>query len=258
MAITDEVITRLRSGAVAGDAHAALQLGRLLCLTASDPQEPGDGEPTWPEEHWLRVAVEAHPNDVEALTMLTGRVAQQISYWESVLEMNPDVMAEYGEDVGTIRQRQIEAEDLYARMHAAGPLDHAEAGLDELAMLLGVRSTKGKPATEGAYSFYVWEDEGWSGSVRHSATIVASDADEIRWACDEWLALSEGGVGGDPTLTTYVDGVELSSIDLGQYLIEGTMPWDVVPVPELTGSRLPAGLPVPGCGLYYGFSCGAD
>ncbi|MFI6731157.1 hypothetical protein NRF20_06365 [Streptomyces sp. R-74717] len=80
MAITDEMITRLRSGAVAGDAHAALQLGRLLCLTASDPQEPGDGEPTWPEEHWLRVALEAHPNDVEALTMLTGRVAQQISY----------------------------------------------------------------------------------------------------------------------------------------------------------------------------------
>ncbi|REK87219.1 hypothetical protein DY245_27915 [Streptomyces inhibens] len=254
MAITDETITRLRSTAAAGDAQAALELGRLLCLTALDPAESGDGGPTWPEEHWLRAAVKARPDDVEALTLLTGRLAQQISYWEAVLDMNPDVMAEYGEDEDTVGRRQIEAEELYARIRAAGPLGHAEAGLNELAVLLGV---SGKPASETAYSFYVLEDEAQSGSVRHSATVVASDADEIRWACDEWLALSEGGF-GTLTLITYVDATEVSSIDLAQHFVDGFVDWDAVDVPELSGPRLPAGLPVPGRGLYYGFSGGAE
>jgi hypothetical protein len=254
MAITAETLTRLRTTAMAGDAHAALELGRLLCLTGSDPGGSGEGDQTWPEERWLRAAVEARPDDIEALTLLTGRLAQQISYWEAVLEMNPDVMEECGEDEGTIRRRQIEAEELYARIRAAGPLGHAESGLDALAVLLGV---SGEPAAEAAYSFYVVEDEAWSGSVRHSTTIVASDADEIRWACDEWLALSWGGMGA-LTLTTYLDGAEVSSIDLGQHLVEETVSWDEVAVPELTGTRLPVGLPVPGLGLYYGISGGAE
>ncbi|MDX3231511.1 hypothetical protein [Streptomyces sp. ME19-01-6] len=254
MAITAETLTRLRTTAMAGDAHAALELGRLLCLTASEPGASGDGDQTWPEERWLRAAVEARPDDIEALTLLTGRLAQQIAYWEAVLDMNPDVMEEYGEGEDTVRRRQSEAEELYARIRAASPLGHVEAGLDELAVLLGV---SGKPAAEATYSFYVVEDESWSGSVRYGATIVASDADEIRWACDEWLAL-ESGLSSAPTLTTYVDGAEVSSIDLGRHLVDATVPWDVVAVPELTGPRLPVGLPVPGHGLYYGFSCTAE
>ncbi|MGV9351220.1 hypothetical protein ACWDSD_42220 [Streptomyces spiralis] len=255
MAITDETITRLRSVAAAGDPQAALELGRLLCLTASDPAEPGDGNPTWPEERWLCAAVEACPDDVEALTLLTGRLAEQISFWEAVRHVNSDFMAACGEDYDTVRRRRIEAEELYARIRAAGPLGHAEAGLDELAVLLGV---SGKPAAdETVYSFYVLEDEGWSGSVRHSATIVARDADEIRWACDEWLALSEGGF-GTLTLAAYVDGAEVSSIDLGLHLADEVVDWDGVAVPDLSGLRLPAGLPVLGRGLYYGFSSRAE
>ncbi|MBL1114311.1 hypothetical protein JK364_18200 [Streptomyces sp. 110] len=255
MTITDESLIRLRRAAAAGDARAALRLGRLLCLTAADPAEPGDGEPTWPEEPWLRAAVAAHPDDVEALTLLAGRLAQQISYWEACLDMNPDVMEWYGEDESTVERRHVEAEKLYARIRAAGPTRHAGAGLDELAMLLGVGD---KPAAECAYSFYVMEDEAWSGSVRHSATIVASDAAEIRWACDKWFTLSEGGIGGEPTLTAWVDGAEVDSTDLGPHLADGGVDWDAVAVPELSGSRLPAGLPVPGRGLHYGFAGGAE
>ncbi|WP_432045020.1 hypothetical protein [Streptomyces asiaticus] len=251
MTITDETLTRLRTAAAAGDAQAALRLGRLLCLTAADPAEPGDGEPTWPEEPWLRAALEAHPDDVAALTLLTGRLAQQISYWEACLDMNPDVMKWYGEDESTVERRRIEAEQLYARIRAAGPDRHAEAGLDELAVLLGVGD---KPAAEGTYSFYVMEDEAWSGSVRHSATIVASDADEIRWASDKWFAPAEGGIGGEPTLTAYVDGAEVGSLDLGPHLAD----WGAVAVPALSGARLPAGLPVPGRGLHHGFAGGAE
>ncbi|ADI11427.1 hypothetical protein SBI_08309 [Streptomyces bingchenggensis BCW-1] len=240
---------------MAGDAHAALELGRLLCLTASEPRAPGDGDQSWPEERWLRAAVESRPDDIEALTLLTGRLAQQISYWEAVLDMNPDVMEDYGEDEATVRRRQIEAEELYARIRAAGPVGPAaEAGLDELAVLLGV---SGKPAAEAAYSFYVFEDEAWSGSVRYGTTIVASDADEIRWACDEWFAL-ETGLSSAPTLTTYVDGAKVSSIDLGRHLVDTAVSWDDVAVPELTGLPLPVGLPVPGHGLYYGFTSAAE
>lgn len=226
-----------------------------MCLAASEPGVASDGDQTWPEERWRRAAVEARPDDIEALTLLTGRLAQQISYWEAALAMNPDVMEEYGEGEDTVGRRQIEAEELYARIRAAAPVGHAEAGLRELAVLLGMSGQSA--AEEAAYSFYVFEDESWSGSVRYGATIVASDADEIRWACDAWLAL-DSGLNGEPTLTTYVDGAEVSSIDLGRHLVDGTVPWDVVVVPELTGRRLPVGLPVPGRGLYYGFSCTAE
>ncbi|MFI9358769.1 hypothetical protein [Streptomyces lydicus] len=246
MAITDETITRLRSAAAAGDPQAALKLGKLLCLTAPDSAEPGDGALIWPEERWLRAAVAACPDAVEALTLLAGRLAEQIDFWE-----NADLdVTEYGQDEGIVSRLQAEAEELYARIRTAGPLGHAEAGLDELAVLLGV---SGKPAVEATYSFYVLEDEGWSGSVRHSATIVACDADEIRWACDAWLALSDGGF-GTLTLATYADGAKVGSIDLGQHIVDEVVVWDAVAVPDLSGLRLPTGLPVPSLGLYYGFS----
>jgi len=248
MSITDETIARLRSAADAGDPHAALNLGKLLCLTSPDV-ESGGGTMIWPEEPWLRAAVEALPDDVEALTLLTGRLAEQIDYWENDYL---DVVAESGEDVaGRLRD---EAEELYTRIRAAGPHGDAEAGLAELAVLLGVGDG---PAVGAAYSFYVLEDEGWSGSVRYNTTIVACDADEIRWAGDEWLKLSSGGFGG-LALTAYADGAEVSSIDLREHVDGEAVSWDAVAVPALTGPRLPAGLPVPGNGLFYGFSGRAD
>ncbi|MFG2548321.1 tetratricopeptide repeat protein [Streptomyces sp. NPDC048581] len=248
MAINDEKITRLETAATAGDARAARELGRLLSLTVTDDPE---ADQTWPEERWLRAALKADPHDVEPLMLLTGRLAQQVSYWENGLEMNPDMVGECGEDEGTVERRRTEAQELYARIRAIGPGVDAEAGLDELAVLLGLSD---KPPAEDTYSFYLLEDEVWSGSVVHAAIIVASDPDEIRWACDRWLALSDGGFGGPPTLLTYVDGSEVSSIDLGEHSTDGVMGWATVAVPELTGTRLPSGLPVPGRDLYYGFS----
>ncbi|MCN9240347.1 hypothetical protein NGF19_05980 [Streptomyces sp. RY43-2] len=244
MAITDESITRLRDRATAGDPQAALELGKLLCLTAPEPGAgDDDGDPAWPEERWLRAAVEACPDDVQALFLLTGRLAEQISFRE--------FMGEHGQDPGTLRRLQAEAEELYARIRTVGAPAHAEAGLAELAMLLGVSD---KPVAESTYSYYVLEDEGWSGSVRHSTTVVACDADEIRWACDEWLALSEGGM-GMLTLTTYANGDEVSSVDLGPHLVDGVaVAWDAVAVPDLPGPLLPTGLPVPGREVSYGFS----
>lgn len=248
MAITDETITRLRSAAAAGDAQAALGLARLLCLTVFDPMEPAEDDPNWPEEHWLRAAVETCPDGVEALTLLTGRLAQQIAYWEA-MDM-AGMAAEHGQAEGAVRRRR-EAAELYARIRTARPHGPMEAGLDELAVLLGVSD---KPAAKSAYSFHVLEDWGGNGSQSHHVTIVASDTDEIRWACDEWLVRSEDMFSGAPTLTTYVAGAEVSSIDLGQHLVNGSVNWSTAAVPELSGSPLPVGLPVPGRGLYYGFS----
>ncbi|PSL00107.1 hypothetical protein CLV63_102233 [Murinocardiopsis flavida] len=256
MKITDETVAQLRSMATAGDAQAALKLGQLLCLTAADPSESDAFNPTWPEERWLRAAVEAHPDDIAALMLLTGRLAQQNSYWEAMLEMDPDVLAEYGQDEDTVSRRHSETKELYDRIRAAGPHDHVEAGLDELAVLLGLRARPAEPAPAAGYSFYVLEDETWSGSVRHCASIVACDAEEIRWACGQWLALSEDGF-GDLTLTVYEHGSETNSIDLGQHLDNEAVDWDAA-VPDLFGPRLPMGLPIPGLGLYYGFSGEAE
>ncbi|MBI0294316.1 hypothetical protein JBE04_07440 [Streptomyces sp. PRKS01-29] len=55
----------------------------------------------------------------------------------------------YGEDGSTVGRRHIEAEELYARIRAAAPTRHAEAGLAELAVLLGLG---GEPAAEQAHS----------------------------------------------------------------------------------------------------------
>ncbi|MBO8194199.1 hypothetical protein ITI46_21415 [Streptomyces oryzae] len=244
----DQKIARLKARAAADDARAARELGRLLSLTATDSLAEHQN---WPEERWLRAALRMRPDDVETLFLLTGRLAQQIAYWENALELNPDP-GEVCEDERTVERRRTEAQHLFARIRAAGPGSDAEAGLDELAILLGVSA--GSPA-EDAYSFYVLEDEAASGSIEHITTIVASDPGEIRWACDEWLTLSEGAFGAGPALTTYVDGAEVSSVDLSRHLTDLAVDWSTVAVPEPAGTPLPAGLPVPGRGgLYYGFS----
>ncbi|OEU94384.1 hypothetical protein [Streptomyces oceani] len=255
MVITDETTDRLRRRASAGDAHASTELARLLSLTASEGTEPESEEPTWPEESWLRAAVTARPDDVTALTLLTGRLAQQTAYWQDILDMNPNILEAYGEDTSSIRRRRTETAELYARLRRFDLPEHTRAGLDELGALLGVRDDT---AMEDPYSYYTLEDEAWGGSVCHFARIVTSDADALRWACDRWLVHSEGGL-GELTLTTRVAGAEPSLVRLDEHVSGRTVDWSSVTLPELTGTPLPAGLPVPGQhGLYYGFSAGAE
>ncbi|MFC8799523.1 hypothetical protein ACFT2C_17450 [Promicromonospora sp. NPDC057138] len=238
----DEKIAGLRAAAENGDPEAARELGRLLSLTLTDPQEPGEGEPEWPEERWLRAAVQARPDDVEALMLLAGRLAAQSSSWENYWEMNPDEMAAEGKDESTISRMWAEVSDLHTRILAAGPPPHAVPGLERLGELVDVHA---ESVAEAAYSFYALQDDAQSGSVLNILIVVATDLDELRWACDQWLALTDGGI-GQLTVRTYVDGDETSQVDLDEHLDGARVAWDAVPVPELTGTLLPAGLPVPG------------
>ncbi|MGW0735607.1 tetratricopeptide repeat protein [Streptomyces sp. NPDC002851] len=268
MAIDDKTITRLRTAATVGDPKAAYELARLLCMTASDPADASaDFEvQTWPEEPWLRAVLSTRPLDVPAMTLLAGRLIQQIDHWQNMLDLNPDAAEEYGEDETTIRRRQAEAEELFTRIRAADPENHVTgsglAELAELAELIGLpcesREIVAEHHHEAAYSFYVLDDTAYSGSVAHCATIVATRPDELRWACDQWISVVEGcGMGGEPTLTTYTHGEETSVINLADYF-DQAIEWDAFTLPPLGGEELPAGLPVPGRGLHYGFAGRVD
>jgi hypothetical protein len=84
-------------------------------------------------------------------------------------------------------------------------------------------------------------------------TVVGSDADEFKWACDQVITHPEIGFGGeDSNFTAYVDGTAVHSSGL-PLRPDGRADWNAIAVPELTGVLLPAGLPVPGRGLHYGF-----
>ncbi len=240
MTIDDERLTRLRTAATAGEAGAAFALGRLLCLTATGPADApedieGPGQ-NWPEEPWLRAALDSRPGHVPAMTLLAGRLVQQIDFWQNMCELNPEAAEAYGEDETTLARRRTEADALLARAAAAGPEHH--------------------PA--GPYGCYVLDDTGWSGSTAHGATLVASRPEELRWACDQWFSVVGGcGLSGAPTLTTYAHGERTSVIHLAAHF-DRTVDWDTVPLPPLTGEELPAGLPVPGSGLPYGFAARVD
>lgn len=265
MGIDDVTITRLRTAATVGDTQAAYELARLLCLTAADPADSSAdfAVQTWPEEPWLRAVLSTRPLAVPAMTLLVGRLIQQIDHWQNMLDLNPGAAEEYGEDETTIRRRQIEAEELFARIGAADPENHLTGpGPAEWAELIGLpadsRGTVAAHHHEAAYSFYVLDDTAYGGSVAHCATIVATCPDELRWACDQWNSVVEGcGMSGEPTLTTYTHGEEASVINLADYF-DQAIEWDAFTLPPLVGIPLPAGLPVPGRGLHYGFATRVD
>ncbi|MFE0257715.1 hypothetical protein [Streptomyces sp. NPDC059010] len=260
MTITDGTLTRLRTAATAGDARSAFDLARLLSLVPYDPDDPDsqyEGGQSWPEEDWLRAILDTRPSDVPAMTLLVGRLAQRIDYWLNVEENNPDA----AEDETTLEAWQGEVEELMSRIRTADTAHTVPAqSLAELAELLDEEAepddTDGDE-DELAYDCYVMDDTAWSGSVAHCATIVTTCPDELRWACDRWFSMVDGcGMSGSATLTTYVRGEEASVIDLAEHFDDTakTLDWDAFTLPPLTGERLPAGLPVPGQGLFYGFA----
>ncbi|MFH8678345.1 hypothetical protein [Streptomyces lydicus] len=264
MTINDEAIEHLRTAAAAGDTRAALGWSRLLCLTAAGPAGPAaDGAEgqTWPEEPWLRAVLRTRPRDVPAMTLLAGRLAQQIDYWRNMTELNPSDAEEFGEDDTTIGRRRAEAADLLARIRAADPERHLTGpGTAELAAALELPVPPGETAAGpsrdgGGHSCYVLEDDAWSGSVVHRTTIVASRPDELRWACDQWFRLTDGcGLSGSATLTGYAYGERVGVVELAGHFGDTGMAWDDCALPDLPGEPLPPGLPVPGQDLFYGFA----
>ncbi|MEV0390979.1 hypothetical protein [Nonomuraea sp. NPDC050643] len=256
MAITEETITRLRAAATGGDPDAARELGRLLCLLRTDSLEvAGDGDflATWPEEPWLRAALRARPDDRLAAVLLAGRLVQQIAFWR----IDDDHAAEHGEDDRTLARRRDEAQALYARVLEAEPGHSvARAGV---AALNAWADDDGAPAKEPSFSYYELDMTAGSGSYVHSERVVATDPDEVRWACS-WLVapmvaeVGEPPYGVDLHLFTYAGGRCDGIVDLGErFTADGTLDWDAVEIPPLTGEPLPVGHPV-GFG-HYGYSC---
>jgi hypothetical protein len=177
---------------------------------------------------------------------LAGQCAKQLFYFETSLELNPWHHVE----PEVLEQLRQYAHECYMRARAVGTDGEHEAGLDELAVMLGVDD---KAPAEDAYSYYLLHGETGSGSSAYTMTVVGSDADEFKWACDQVITHPEIGFGGeDSTFTAYVDGTAVHSSGL-PLRPDGRADWNAIAVPELTGLLLPAGLPVPGRGLHYGF-----
>ncbi|MFC3996839.1 hypothetical protein ACFOVU_12990 [Nocardiopsis sediminis] len=196
MTITDEKFAVLRASAATGDIDAALEFGRLLCLLPADPADVGpagmETGQTWPEEPWLRVTVAARPDDVLAMTLLAGRLVQQIDHLRAAGSPDRDEVA----------ARRDEAESLYCRVLNAEPADPtARAGLVRLADVVAATAASELERPE-AYGFHLAEYGYASGSGGGSAYLVAADPGEVRWALDTWLELNRGvwdpdtGLGG--------------------------------------------------------------
>lgn len=250
---------RLRGAADGGDAGAARELGRLLSMLRADVDEQVEiDEHTWPEEQWLRAAVQARPDDRVAAVLLAGRLVQQIAHWSK----DPDYAEEHGEDEETLERREAEARALYERVLADDPDDPtARVGLATLVAWAhdGEDNTGGDVLdAEPPYWFYSVELGMGSGSFNHSETVITTDLDEARWALARLLAPVLAEVGGPPLgvelhLFVHGNGEVQEVVRLDDHLDrDGRVDWDAVTVPPLTGEPLPPGHPV---GVdHYGYS----
>ncbi|MFI7147950.1 hypothetical protein ACIBO2_23810 [Nonomuraea sp. NPDC050022] len=259
MAITEELVTRLRAAATAGDPDAARELGRLLCMLRTDSREGiMDGEflAAWPEEPWLRAALRARPDDQLAAVMLAGRLVQQIAYWR----IDDDHAIAQGEDDHTLARRRDEAHALYVRVLEADPGNPAaRAGVATLNAWADGAGGIDALEKEPPFSYYELRLEAGSGSFLHSESVVTTHPDEVRWACSWLMApvvaeVEEPPFGVELSLFTYSDGRFAGSINLGEHFTaDGLLDWDAVEIPPLTGEPLPAGHPVGTS--HYGYSC---
>ncbi|EID52555.1 hypothetical protein [Saccharomonospora xinjiangensis] len=254
MTIIEKKIESPRAAATEGDPDAARELGRLLCLLRADSEEHlGDmGTLFWPEEPWLRAALRARPDDRLAATLLAGRLVQQIAYWK----IDEDHAEAHGENEDTLARRRDEARALYERVLKAAPGDPAAlAGVAALQMW-----ADDSDAVEGAcpFSYYELHLAEASGSFEYSETVVSTHPDEVRWAASWLLASAIAETGEPPTgdlcLFIHSPGRTDRVIRLDEHVnADGTIEWDAIEIPPLTGEPLPAGHPV-GTG-HYGYSC---
>ncbi|MFF1918071.1 hypothetical protein ACFVYE_42415 [Streptomyces sp. NPDC058239] len=225
MTSTEAETAALRAAAEAGDADAARELGRLLCLVPFDvteePKEFSDFEPTWPAEQWLRTALDAQPDDALAAVLLAGLLIVQIDHWQLRVGADPEADEDEIEEANT--RRTAEAEELHTRVarHAHG----AAAGTLRRTALAGRAALAELSAEDGRqtaadYACYVVELDWWSGSVNSTERLVVADPEELRWACDKWLGAlyGDGPIPADSlTLTVYEPGEEPKQVDLSAH-----------------------------------------
>ncbi|WP_433515297.1 hypothetical protein ACQP2T_06570 [Nonomuraea sp. CA-143628] len=259
MAVTEELISRLRAAATAGDPDSARELGRLLCMLRADSLEElmnGEFLATWPEEPWLRAAMRARPDDQLAAVMLAGRLVQQIAYWH----IDDDHAIAHGEDDRTLARRRDEAHALYARVLNADPGNlAARAGVATLRALVDRTGPIDVLEKEPPFSYYELHLEMGSGSFSHSERVVTTHPDEVRWACSWLMApvvaeVEEPPFGVDLHLFAYTEGQFGGTIHLGEHFhADGTLNWDAVEIPPLIGEPLPVGHPAGTS--HYGYSC---
>ncbi|MEV0231600.1 hypothetical protein [Nonomuraea sp. NPDC050786] len=248
MAISKETVEALQNAAEGGDVDAALEVGRLLCMLRVGPDDDPD-EPeviqSWPEEPWLRAAVEACPDDTRVATLLASRLVQQIA----VFENDVDLAAHYGEDEITLARRRDEARNLYGRVLRSAPGDPAaSAGMAMLDASSGEVGDSGQ--FPGPFSYYELSLDHWSGSFCHSEVVIVTGLDELRWAYEQMMRPHIPTPAAYPTLQVYFGGEE------GEFVkLEGVLDLGTVTIPPLTGTPLPLGHPVQGGLAHYGYSC---
>lgn len=262
MTSIEDRVAALRTAAGAGDPDAALELGRLLCLLPLDPADPAaesvDDEnytTQWPGVPWLRASLAARPGDVSAATLLAGQLVRQVDHWMNLLEVNPGYAAETADGDHTAADRAREAHALYSRVLDSVPSHPvASAGLMELDALTR-RSAAARDASQD-YDYYLAQMADTSGSVSYTQSLVTTDPDELRWACDRWMEI----VGGPSTvgfqafaLSVFSRGQEVHTIDLGPHTAR-SIDWDAFAVPPLAGPLLPSGHPAQGGQAHYGYS----
>jgi hypothetical protein len=257
MTTTEEKAAAFRAAAEAGDANAAREFGRLLCLVPIDPAEEArecSGH-DWPAERWLRAALDVRPFDALAAVLLAGLLLTQIDHWQRRADF--DLEADEDEVDEANARRIVEAEELYAGVveHTHGAMDSAlhRTALAGRAALAELSTEDGREAVAD-YAYYLVELDLWSGSVNSTERLVATDLEELRWACDAWLGSLYGdGSAVGLTLTVHEPGEEPREIDLTARFDEN-VDWDAVSVLPLRGALLPPGHPAGGWRNFYGYT----
>lgn len=247
--IFSERVAALRAAAQDGDAGAAREYGRLLSLLPDVAVV--EDEPVWPGEPWLRAAVTSRPDDALARTLLGSLLVTQIALWRTMVDIAPDVDEEEVESANT--RRREEAEELLG-----GVLREAPEAPTPKACLAALAETFDEgdypEGEDGAfpYDYHLVETELWSGSVCTRLQLVVTDPEELRWACDYWLA-NYADLVGTLTLTSYSRGEKVDTVALLEGPAE-TVDWEAVTIPPLAGAPLPPGHPAPHWRTYYGFT----
>ncbi len=245
--IFSERVDALRVAAQAGDGEAAREYGRLLTLLP----EAAENEPVWAGEPWLRAAVAALPDDALARTLLGSLLVTQVAAWQNIIDLDHNADGEEIEAANT--RRREEAEELLGGVLRADP--EAPTPKACLAALAEVFDEGAYPESEdGAfpYDYHHVQTDLWSGSVCTTLQLVVTDPEELRWACDQWLANYEDWTDG-LTLTSYSRGKEIGNVTLSEGSAKA-IDWDAVTIPPLAGTPLPPGHPAPHWRTYYGFS----
>lgn len=243
----------LETAARTGVPSTAVELGRLLCIRPSCPDDESTAQ-IWPGEPWLRMALAADPGDRIAAGLLAAILTQQIEF----IQESGTVFVEDGDAAidAAVSARLTEANRLYDAILAADPADqYAYCGLTMLRNLVEGKADD-ETMVDDLGSCYLVELDSVSGSAGYYEELVVTDLDELRWACEAWFQREEGRRGF--VLTLVASGERGSVVNLDPVCAEGigTVDWKAVSIPPLPGESLPVGSPVL-CGgtiFHYGYS----